>query len=246
MQQIYRKTPMPKCHFIEITLRHGCFPAYLLYNFRIHLPKNTSGRLFLFVDSFAWKNHLKPTRYKYKIFLHRNKEKNHMMSVHAMGKWISQGCVSRDNSSIIISSSHYQQMCFMRLSFERYFSLQNHLWENILVINFIFVPYASDTISLLVYYTELAHSSWYEASHGMYLHYHALLRSHAMLSRNERSTVKKCCFFSLEYLGNNCKNQQYDWFTLSDIEHKLKVHKAIKRHLLKVFCTLNLCSVSRR
>ena len=54
-----------------------------------------------------------------------------------------------------------------------------------------FVTYTSDTTNLLVYYTELAHFSWYEAFHGMYLHYHVLLRSRAMLSRNERSTVKK-------------------------------------------------------
>ena len=56
MQQIYRRTPMPKCdfnkvakqsNFIEITLRHGCSPVNLLHNFRTPLPKNTSGRLLL-------------------------------------------------------------------------------------------------------------------------------------------------------------------------------------------------------
>ena len=40
MQQIYRRTPMTKfdfnkvCNFIEITLRHGCFPVNLLHIFR--------------------------------------------------------------------------------------------------------------------------------------------------------------------------------------------------------------------
>ena len=34
MRQIYKKTPMKcelLCNFIEITLRHGCFPVNLLY-----------------------------------------------------------------------------------------------------------------------------------------------------------------------------------------------------------------------
>ena len=41
MQQIFRRTPMPKCvfdkllcNFIEITLRHGCSPVNLLHIFR--------------------------------------------------------------------------------------------------------------------------------------------------------------------------------------------------------------------
>ena len=34
-------------NFIEITLRHGCFPVNLLHVFRIPFPKNTSGRLLL-------------------------------------------------------------------------------------------------------------------------------------------------------------------------------------------------------
>ena len=74
MQQIYRRTPMPKCdynkvafkftgehpcrglisinlrsNFIVITVRHGCSPVNLLHIFRIHLLKNTSGRLLLFI-----------------------------------------------------------------------------------------------------------------------------------------------------------------------------------------------------
>ena len=54
MQQIYRRTPMPKCdfnkvacNFIEITLRHGCFPVNLLHIFGTPFLKNTSGRLLL-------------------------------------------------------------------------------------------------------------------------------------------------------------------------------------------------------
>ena len=46
MQQIYRRTPMPKCdfienNFIEITLRHGCSPVDLLHIFRTPFPRNT-------------------------------------------------------------------------------------------------------------------------------------------------------------------------------------------------------------
>ena len=35
------------CNFIEIKLRHGCSPVNLLHIFRIHFPKNFSGRLLL-------------------------------------------------------------------------------------------------------------------------------------------------------------------------------------------------------
>ena len=49
MQQIYRRTPMPKCDStkvaIEIRLRHGCSPVNLLHIFGIPFLKNTSGRL---------------------------------------------------------------------------------------------------------------------------------------------------------------------------------------------------------
>ena len=51
IQQIYRRTPMPKCdlqsNFIESALRHGCSPVNLLHIFRTVFPKNTSGRLLL-------------------------------------------------------------------------------------------------------------------------------------------------------------------------------------------------------
>ena len=56
IQQIYRRTPMPKCDFnkveitlIEITLRHGCSPVNLRHIFRIAFLKNSSGRLLLFL-----------------------------------------------------------------------------------------------------------------------------------------------------------------------------------------------------
>ena len=39
------------CNFIEITLRHGCSPVYLLHIFRKPFPKNTSGELHL---DFLW------------------------------------------------------------------------------------------------------------------------------------------------------------------------------------------------
>ena len=61
MQQIYRKTPMPKYNFnkiakatllkshfgIEITFRHGFSPVNLLHISGIAFPKNTSKRLLL-------------------------------------------------------------------------------------------------------------------------------------------------------------------------------------------------------
>ena len=60
MQQIYRRTPMPKCdfnkfasNFIEIALRHGCSPVNLLHIFKTPFLKNTSGRLLL-TNSFHY------------------------------------------------------------------------------------------------------------------------------------------------------------------------------------------------
>ena len=50
MQQIYRRTPMPKCDFnnvaIEITLRHGCFPVNFLHIFRTYF-QNIFSEVFL-------------------------------------------------------------------------------------------------------------------------------------------------------------------------------------------------------
>ena len=46
MQQIYRRTPMPKCDFNkEIALRHGCSPVNLLHTFRTPFLKDIPGRL---------------------------------------------------------------------------------------------------------------------------------------------------------------------------------------------------------
>ena len=49
MQQIYRRTFMPKCdfNFIEIALRHGCSPVNLLHIFKTPFPRNTSCWLLL-------------------------------------------------------------------------------------------------------------------------------------------------------------------------------------------------------
>ena len=52
MQQIYKKTPIPKCDFnkvanIEIVLRHGCSLVNLLHIFRTSFPKNISDGLLL-------------------------------------------------------------------------------------------------------------------------------------------------------------------------------------------------------
>ena len=59
MEQSYRRIPIPKCdlntvasNFIEITLRHGCFPINLLHIFRTPFPKNTFGRLLL---KYSWR-----------------------------------------------------------------------------------------------------------------------------------------------------------------------------------------------
>ena len=50
MQQIYRRTTMPKCNFnkvAKITLWYRCSPVNLLHIFRTPCLKNTSGCLFL-------------------------------------------------------------------------------------------------------------------------------------------------------------------------------------------------------
>ena len=58
MQQIYRKTPMPKCDFnkVEIALRHWCSPVNLLRIFRTPFPRNTSGWLLLKEGYHDWQN----------------------------------------------------------------------------------------------------------------------------------------------------------------------------------------------
>ena len=56
MQQIYRRTLMPKCYFsnfFDIALRHGCSPVNLLHVFRTIFPRNTSGWLLV-----KFENHL--------------------------------------------------------------------------------------------------------------------------------------------------------------------------------------------
>ena len=49
MQQIYRRTLMPRCdfNFIKVAVRQGCCSANLLHIFRTPFPKNTSGGLLL-------------------------------------------------------------------------------------------------------------------------------------------------------------------------------------------------------
>ena len=58
MQQIYRRTPMPKCDFNKValhTLRHGCSPVNLLHIFRTPFSENTSGRLLLGISQVIMK-----------------------------------------------------------------------------------------------------------------------------------------------------------------------------------------------
>ena len=54
MQQIYRRTPMPKC--VLKKLRHGCSPVNLLHVFRTAFPRNTSGRLLLSLGKISNQN----------------------------------------------------------------------------------------------------------------------------------------------------------------------------------------------
>ena len=68
MQQIYRRTPMPKCdsnkvakqlywsNFLEITLWHECSPVNLLHVFRTPFTKNTSEWLLLFSPTHSQSN----------------------------------------------------------------------------------------------------------------------------------------------------------------------------------------------
>ena len=55
MKQIYRKAPIPKLDFnnvsFEITLRHECSPVNLLYIVRTSFPKNNSGVFLLQICS---------------------------------------------------------------------------------------------------------------------------------------------------------------------------------------------------
>ena len=55
IQQVYRKTPIPKCDFNKVAkqLRHGCSAVNLLHIFRTPFPKNTFEWLLLFFLSFS-------------------------------------------------------------------------------------------------------------------------------------------------------------------------------------------------
>ena len=59
MQQIYKRTPMPKCDFNKVTLQlywnrtsAWVFPVNLLHIFRTSFPKNTSGGVLLLLTHF--------------------------------------------------------------------------------------------------------------------------------------------------------------------------------------------------
>ena len=47
IQQIYKRTPMPKCDFNKIPLQQGYSPVNLLHIFRTPFPKNIPERLLL-------------------------------------------------------------------------------------------------------------------------------------------------------------------------------------------------------
>ena len=65
MQQIYRRTPMHNCNFIEIALRCGCSPVNLLCIFRTHFPKNSSRRLLLTSQA----NNMKKIAFCFRVYL---------------------------------------------------------------------------------------------------------------------------------------------------------------------------------
>ena len=75
IQQIYRRTPMPKwSNFIEITVRYGCSPVNFLHIFRTHFLKNTSARLPL-------QDFRNITKY-YKVFgIRRTKEQIEILAI---------------------------------------------------------------------------------------------------------------------------------------------------------------------
>ena len=68
MQQIYRRTPTPKCdlqsNFIEITLRHGCSPVNLLHIFRTPFLKG--GCLCISLLTFTSHNSSEVSSYKFR------------------------------------------------------------------------------------------------------------------------------------------------------------------------------------
>ena len=60
MQQIYRRTPMPKCEFDKVVLQFywnhtsaWVSPVKLLHIFQTHFPKNTYGGLLLILDTLS-------------------------------------------------------------------------------------------------------------------------------------------------------------------------------------------------
>ena len=66
MQQIYRRTPMPKCNFNKVALlRHGCSPVKLLHIFRIFLRTPLEG---CFLNLVTWKSIIVYLTKKFKIF----------------------------------------------------------------------------------------------------------------------------------------------------------------------------------
>ena len=74
MQQICRRTPMPKCYFnkaakqiIEITLWHEFSLLNLRHNFRTSFPKNNYGELLLIFRTPTSKSRLQAAAYIYPI-----------------------------------------------------------------------------------------------------------------------------------------------------------------------------------
>ena len=64
-QQIYRRTPMPKCDFNKVVTHwYGCSPVNFLHIFRTLFPRNTSGWLFLRISLAYVSNHIKSRSWK--------------------------------------------------------------------------------------------------------------------------------------------------------------------------------------
>ena len=69
MQQICRRTPMPKCDFNKVALQYGCYLVNLLHIFRTPSSSKTSGWLLLKFSIFELQFMIKIIKYFNKFVL---------------------------------------------------------------------------------------------------------------------------------------------------------------------------------